>query len=151
MGVTNVRYVAANHVTDAADFNQGQDMGDAASVLIGAALITGGGEQIESGVALASSSMTAELVSGGTSTVPAAGGGGMVLSGTLNVGFGIILEAQGAKNLKDHKGRLSENKGNPKKEARERVKEIRDQQPESEDYAKYKVKELEKTKGKDAR
>jgi len=42
-------------------------------------------------------------------------------------------------------------KVNPKKQAREAAKEKRDQQPASEDYAKYKAKEQEKKKGKDAR
>ncbi len=40
---------------------------------------------------------------------------------------------------------------NPKKKAREEAKQKRDQQPASEDYAKYKAKELEKIQGKDAR
>jgi hypothetical protein len=40
---------------------------------------------------------------------------------------------------------------NPKKEAREKGKEIRDSQPASEDYAKWKAKSLEKRQGKEAR
>jgi len=40
---------------------------------------------------------------------------------------------------------------NPKKQAREEAKQKRDQQPASEDYAKHKAKQLEKTDGKDAR
>ncbi len=40
---------------------------------------------------------------------------------------------------------------NPKKQAREEAKQKRDQQPASEDYAKHKAKQLEKTDGKNAR
>jgi uncharacterized protein RhaS with RHS repeats len=38
-----------------------------------------------------------------------------------------------------------------KKEARQKAKEKKEQQPASEDYVKYKARELEKSKGKDAR
>jgi len=150
-GSTNVRSTAGNYVTERRDFNQGLNSGDATSIALGGAMIMGGGEQIKNGTALAGASLAVELESGGTSSVPAIGGGGLILSGTLNIGLGMILEAQGTKNLKDQKGQLSENKVNPKKEARELAKEKRDQQPASEDYAKYKAKEIEKAKGKDAR
>jgi hypothetical protein len=148
-GLVNLRDKVS--YTDASDYNNGQNFGDAASIVIGASMIYGGGEQIKYGTAIASSSLAVEFETGGTSTVPAIGGAGMIVSGTLNVAMGLVLEAQGTKNLKDQKGRLPENKGNPKKEARERAKEIRDQQPDSENYANYKAKELEKAKGKDAR
>ena len=42
-------------------------------------------------------------------------------------------------------------KTNPKKEARQKAKEKRDKQPASEQYVKYKAKELQKKLGKDAR
>lgn len=45
----------------------------------------------------------------------------------------------------------NEKKINPKREAREKAKEERENQPASEDYVKYKAKEKEKAEGKDAR
>jgi len=42
-------------------------------------------------------------------------------------------------------------KENFKREAREKARKAREEQPASEDYAKYKAKGLEKAKGKDAR
>jgi RHS repeat-associated protein len=110
-GFTNIREAASNFVTDTRDFNQGLNSGDVTSIALGGAMIMGGGEQIKDGSVLAGASLAVELESGGTASVPALGGGGLILSGTLNVGLGMILEAQGTKNLKDQKGRLPEDAG----------------------------------------
>lgn len=48
-------------------------------------------------------------------------------------------------------GEKSNEKINPKKAARKRGKEMRNNQPASEEYAKYRAKELEKAQGKNAR
>jgi RHS repeat-associated protein len=106
-GLVNLRDKVS--YTDASDYNKGQNFGDAASIVIGASMIYGGGEQIKYGTAIAGSSLAVEFETGGTSTVPAIGGAGMILSGTLNVGMGTLLEAQGAKNLKNQKERVEEN------------------------------------------
>lgn len=118
-GITNIRSRAAQNITDVEDFNNGQNVGDGASMIIGASMIYGGGEQIKYGTVLAGSSFALELETGGTSTIPALGGGGMVLSGTLNVGFGMVIEAQGTKNLKNQKGRLSDDKEGSRSEPKD--------------------------------
>jgi RHS repeat-associated protein len=98
-----------------------------------------------------------ETAAGGTATI-----GGVAVSGTgagAVVGVpvaagGLVVAAHGvstAKNGVDNLLKSDGKKQNPKREAREQAKEKRDQQPASEDYAKHKAKELEKSKGKDAR
>ena len=109
-GLTNARTNAASHVTDADDFNRGQNLGDSFSVLLGASMVEGGKDQIALGTATATASVAVELESGGTSTVTLAGGGGLVLSGMANVAEGTVLAVQGTKNLAAQKGRLPENK-----------------------------------------
>ena len=83
--------------------------------------------------------------------------------GNIKEGFICLLGLIGLDAIKDgkkivktaeeavDKTKKTTKKVNPKKKAREEGKKKRDAQPASEDYAKYKAKELEKKKGKDAR
>lgn len=77
----------------------------------------------------------------------AAAGGIAALHGT-------IASAHGAYSLMTQQGRLDETgnkKPYSKKEARELGRQKRESQPASEEKAKWKARELEKSKGKDAR
>jgi RHS repeat-associated protein len=111
---------------------------------------------------------------GGTTTVVGAGasatgvgavagvptivvGGTITATGAVEIAAGAMFMINGPNNMAagyDY-GRTDNStpskKVNPKKAAREKAKAKRDQQPASEDYAKYKAKEIEKTGGKEAR
>ncbi|MEP2510418.1 MAG: RHS repeat-associated core domain-containing protein, partial [Reichenbachiella sp.] len=106
-GIINLRGAAANYVTDASDFNNGQDIGDAASVT--AALIEGGigGGMIGGGEGAVAVGLAAEIPSGGTSTAVVAAGGVSIAAGAGLVAHGTIMGTNGAANLADQKGRLN--------------------------------------------
>ncbi|MEQ9167578.1 MAG: RHS repeat-associated core domain-containing protein, partial [Fulvivirga sp.] len=94
-GLTNVRSFAAGYVSEggAADFNDGQNMGDVASIVVGASLIEGGTGAGTIGVVAA----------------PETGGLSLVVSGVglAAVAEGSVLVGTGAANLTSQKGRLN--------------------------------------------
>jgi RHS repeat-associated protein len=143
-GFTPLRQIGSRYVSEGggADYNGGLDMGDAASMGAGLGMIDGGSAVAAGGAAV--------LVGTAGTTAPVSGSAAVI--GTAFAVEGVILGTAGANNLASQKGRVNaEGKTNPKREAREKATENRNQQPASEDYAKYKAKELEKSKGKDAR
>jgi len=108
-GITSTREIAAKYVTDAKDFNKGQDVGDAASIALWAAEFTGG-QGIESGgAAVVTASLVAEVPSGGTSTVTLAGGAVAIGSGELMKAQGAMVMAVSTSNLTSQKGRITDN------------------------------------------
>jgi RHS repeat-associated protein len=143
-GLTPARQMGARFVSKggAADYNMGLDAGDIYSIAMGAAMVDGGSAAAAGGTAV---TVGSGGVLGEVGVPVAAVGVGVAAEGA-------ILAVSGYNNLANQKGRVNaEGKSNPKREAREKAKENRNQQPASEDYAKYKAKELEKSKGKDAR
>jgi RHS repeat-associated protein len=96
-GLTNIRSAAATLVTDAADFNSGQDAGDVASIIGGIGLMDTGGTMATGGTMVA-------VGSGGTLSevaVPVAAVG--VVVGTE----GAIMTTTGMNSLTNQKGRLN--------------------------------------------
>ena len=143
MGLNNQRANNTRAVRNVNAYNKGQDIGDAVSIGVGAA----------------------ELVLGLLGTA-AAGGGSLVTGGLSGLAIpaalaltahGGITALNGATNLLSQKDRVksegqsSDNTRYSKKEVREQAKQKRAEQPASENYVKYKAKELEKSKGKVAR
>lgn len=98
-GVSNARSYAANFVssTGAADFNDGQNMGDFASLVAGAAMVDGGGTAAAGGVAVT----VASVGTLGEVALPVAA------LGTAVAAEGTILAISGAKNLAEQKGRVN--------------------------------------------
>ncbi|MCH6202168.1 RHS repeat-associated core domain-containing protein [Aquiflexum sp. LQ15W] len=143
-GFTPARELGARYVSEggASDYNSGQDAGDIYSIAMGVGMIDGGSATAAGGAAVM-------MASGGTATLATAL---PIAGGLLVAAEGYVLGASGANSIINQKGRVNaEGRTNPKREAREKAKENRNEQPASEDYAKYKAKELEKSKGKDAR
>ncbi|GAB6010284.1 RHS repeat domain-containing protein [Dysgonomonas reticulitermitis] len=150
LGTTNLRETGV--YSNAKAYNLGQDVGDLISISIGTIeSVVGGTEVVAGSAATVGSGGTAAVVS-----VPA------IVDGGVKIVHGVGTVTSGANSLSSQKGRVSETSSNgnssssekpinPKKAAREAGKEQRANQPASEDYAKYKAKELEKNKGKDAR
>jgi RHS repeat-associated protein len=96
-GTTNVRGFAAQYVSDdgAADFNQGQDMGDVASVVVGAMMVEGGTGAAVGGIAVSASG------------VGAVAGAPVALGGVAAAAEGTILVVSGAQSFMDQKGRVN--------------------------------------------
>ncbi len=107
-GFTNVRTRAAKYVTDAKDFNSGQDKGDAASIAIGAMEFIGGQSLESGGTATVAVSLLAEGPTSGTSTVGVIAGGAAVVEGEALKLHGTIMMGSGVGNLASGKGRLNE-------------------------------------------
>ena len=95
-GFTNLRSTASNYVTDASDFNKGQDYGDAASIGVGLGMAEGG-----SGTATG-----AALVTVGSGGFAAPGSVPVAVVGAAVAAEGVILSASGAKNLASQKDRM---------------------------------------------
>jgi RHS repeat-associated protein len=96
-GFTNARSLASNYVNEsgAADFNMGQDMGDVASMAVGAMMVEGG-----TGAAVGGVTVSATGVGAVVGAPTALGGIAMAAEGT-------ILAGTGAANLASRKGRLN--------------------------------------------
>ena len=131
--------------SDADDFNLGQDLGDAISMVAGA-------YEFVQGAGAAVAGVLAAPETGGLSLSVTAEGAAVAT-------HGVVATTKAASSLSSQKDRVSqanssrgsEKSTNPKKEAREAGKEKRDNQPASEQRAKWKAKELEKAEGPDAR
>ncbi len=98
-GGSPLRQMAQNYVSSggASDFNLGQDMGDVASIVIGAMMIEGGTGAATGGTAVA-------VTSGGTASpvaVPVA------LAGAAAAAEGTIMTVSGANNLTSQKDRMN--------------------------------------------
>jgi RHS repeat-associated protein len=108
-GWFNLRGAAAGYVSEggASDFNTGQDIGDVASIAMGAMAMGTGAGMIEGGSGAVAVGLAAELPSGGTSTVVVAAGGVAVGTGIALVAEGAILSTSGAASLASQKGRLN--------------------------------------------
>jgi RHS repeat-associated protein len=136
---------------DARGFNAGQDLGDMAAATAGLYMMVDGGGKLAGGLTLAGASATLAGPTGGF-TSPGIGAGLTIAgAGAIEGTAGYALFSKSSDNYKNQKGRVQNGNTNPKKAAREAAKEKREIQPASEKYAKYKAKELEKNKGKDAR
>ena len=96
-GFTNARSVAANYVGEggAADFNQGQNMGDVASMVVGVMMVEGGTGAAAGG-----------LVASGTG-VGAVAGVPVALGGVALAAEGTILGVSGAASFGSQKGRVN--------------------------------------------
>ena len=143
--------------TDAGDYNNALQTSDAIAGLTGTALSDAGDGLIATGTGVAATAATVTVATAGASgevTVPlTAAGKTAALAGLGMKAVGVALMGNSGKNAaKGYEyGNSQPKKTNPKKEARERGKEKRANQPASEDYAKYKAKRLEGKSGKDAR
>ncbi|MEO9803165.1 MAG: DUF6443 domain-containing protein [Reichenbachiella sp.] len=107
-GIINLRGAAAEYVTDASDFNEGQDLGDKASMAIAAAEIGTGGGMISGGEAAVVVGLAAEVPSAGTSTAVVAAGGASVAAGAGLIAHGGLMMANAADNLNNQEGRIKE-------------------------------------------
>lgn len=140
---------------DPSDYNDTLEHVDNAAVITGAGMLIGGELGVGSGTALTLAGGTAALtVIGAPEGAAIATTGGITIAGSkLMAAGGTMIMANAAVNKSNgyNYGEKSNKKVNPKKAARIQGKEKRKNQPASEEYAKYKAKELEKVKGKDAR
>ncbi len=105
---------------NAGDYNRGQDMGDAASMLLGGFMIgDGGAKATAGGVGLATAgTIEGATVGAGTPVaVPVAGASGVLLgAGALEATFGGYLVLNAKSSLESRKGRVTNpngSKGNP--------------------------------------
>lgn len=104
LGLVNLR--GSFSYDDAADYNQGQDIGDALSIFMGGAEAAGGAGKAEAGVVVVATT--------GASGVGAVVGGGLTLLGATEMVHGTYMMTNGAKNLNSQKGRVDEANGNSK-------------------------------------
>jgi hypothetical protein len=96
-GITPLRTIASTYVTDAADFNTGQDGGDVFSIVTGVM-------EAETGAGLVTGGTVATVGTGGLAAevgVPAAG------VGLAMTAHGAVTTLAGANNLVNQKGRLN--------------------------------------------
>lgn len=96
-GVTPLREMAAGHITDAKDFNTGQDGGDIFSLIAGVI-------EADAGAGLAAGGTAATVVTGGLAAevgVPAA------VVGTGLVAHGAMTSVAGGNNFINQKGRVN--------------------------------------------
>jgi hypothetical protein len=94
---------------DASDYNNGQNTGDALSIVIGSAEVGLGVGMMETGTVVAGASLAAELPSGGTSTITLAGGAVTFVDGAATTAHGLMMAASGTSNLANQKGRVQKN------------------------------------------
>lgn len=152
-GTTNWRN--AYIPNDPSDYNEALETVDNAAVVAGAGMLIGGELGVGSGMTLTLAGGTAALTVVGApeGAAIAATGGITIAGGKLIAAGGTMIMANAAVNKSNgyNYGEKSNEKINPKKAARKRGKEMRNNQPASEEYAKYRAKELEKAQGKNAR
>lgn len=96
-GFTNARSVAANYVDDAADFNQGLDMGDVSSMIVGTMMVEGGTGAATGGT----------LVTVGSGGLLSEVGVPVALGGVAVAAEGAVLGVSGAASFGAQKGRLN--------------------------------------------
>jgi len=96
-GLTNARSVAANYVDDAADFNQGLDMGDVSSMIVGTMMVEGGTGAATGGT----------LVTVGSGGLLSEVGVPVALGGLAVAAEGAVLGVSGAASFGSQKGRLN--------------------------------------------
>lgn len=88
---------------NAADYNQGQNIGDALSIFMGGAEASGGAGKAEAGVLI--------MTTTGFSGAGAVAGGKLTLSGAFETAHGTLMMTNGSKNLNSQKGRVDEGNG----------------------------------------
>ena len=115
-GVIDLRQTASTYVSEGGekDFNQGQDVADVGSIIVGVDMMIGGGAAAEGGVVVT-------VASGGTLgevAVPVAA------TGAATAAWGTAISTNGATNLSSQKGRMDAN-GKPKKTFKEIQEEVR--------------------------